>query len=1020
MTERRKLVMATNNGGKLREARSIAGDKLEILSLSDIGFHQDIPETADTLEGNALIKVRAIKEVTGLDVFADDTGLIVDALGGAPGVYSARYAGEECDPEKNIDLLLKNLEGHSDRDARFRTCIALSLDGEEHIFEGSVEGSIATARHGDHGFGYDPVFISKETGRCFAEMSDEEKNAISHRGRAISAMMKWLSALCLLLCCAFPASAYGNSDIVLYNTFHDKTASVFDTPEKAYFLSLAQLYDPIYADNEEMLHFLFCLDKNTDELRSLNADNALSRSLISMANYNALRKYLLIVYEDLMIDILYDDGELHTIHALKNFSTSSSKEVRSITFDPQDHLAYLATDFGLIAINDQKHEVAFSCIYDLPIDYAARVGDNFLIINEGKLLRDPAASNHSSFSDFLPADWTGERETLRIIPLSSSKCLLSKKTGGNEEFCILTFTEGNSNPEVESIGVVENPTVVENKAGALLSDSSRLIQVSREGEVTILPVSSGSRGNAAGSWDLKEVFFAKPISGFYSERINSDGQWTRTRQEAKPDAPSPFRSNRMAYDRHHGMLVCPHGTDQNFTNHNAANPLLLSALSDSHWTQHGIPDFDASQSRRLINPCGFAVDPDNPDVVYFGSVVNGLIRYNIKDFSSLLHFTRSDDSSTLPGHVDVAAPYSNWSNTFMLLYPVFDRNGNLLMTHLNTSSADDSKYTAELWMWTPEKRKATVSPETYQSFKRLKINGVNPNKISIALPMQSAAAQNMVNVFVINKYDSGFVVYDHNGTPDDESDDRQTLVNALYDQDGNISFHYIYCATEDPSTGLVWVGTDNGVFTFNPALQFADNGSASRIKVNRNDGTSLADYLLDGISVNSITIDGKGRKWFSLNGGGLVCTSSDGRSVIQEINTENSSLPSDIIYTAAYNPDSNSLMVATRNGLCELYLGSAGQNGSGSEVRAYPNPVRPDYYGWVTIDGLEDDCLVKICDSAGNVVRELGPALGGSVQWDACNSRLDRVASGVYFVLASSGPGGGSYSEVTKILVVKN
>ncbi len=138
MTKKLKLVMATNNAGKLREARAIAGDNLEILSLEDIGYHEDIPETADTLEGNALIKVRAIKDACGLDCFADDTGLLVDALNGAPGVHTARYAGDACNPDDNIDLLLKNLEGVENRRARFCTCVALSLNGEEHLFEGKV------------------------------------------------------------------------------------------------------------------------------------------------------------------------------------------------------------------------------------------------------------------------------------------------------------------------------------------------------------------------------------------------------------------------------------------------------------------------------------------------------------------------------------------------------------------------------------------------------------------------------------------------------------------------------------------------------------------------------------------------------------------------------------------------------------------------------------------------------------------------------------------------------------------
>ena len=188
----KKIVFATNNAHKLRELREIAGDKFEILSLKDINCFDDIPETASTLEGNALIKANYIKEHYGYDCFADDTGLEIDSLGGEPGVYSARYAGEDCDSEKNIDKILTKLKNESNRKARFITYIALILEGNTHIFEGEVQGEILTERHGKGGFGYDPVFKPVESENSFAEMLAEEKNAISHRGRAVQKLLKFL------------------------------------------------------------------------------------------------------------------------------------------------------------------------------------------------------------------------------------------------------------------------------------------------------------------------------------------------------------------------------------------------------------------------------------------------------------------------------------------------------------------------------------------------------------------------------------------------------------------------------------------------------------------------------------------------------------------------------------------------------------------------------------------------------------------------------------------------------------
>ncbi|HIX02809.1 MAG TPA: non-canonical purine NTP diphosphatase [Candidatus Odoribacter faecigallinarum] len=189
-----KIVFATNNTHKLEEIRRMLRGSHQIVSLAEIGCHEDIPEEQDTLEGNALQKARYIKQHYGYDCFADDTGLEIDALGGRPGVYSARYAGEAKDSEANMRKVLAEMQGHSDRRARFRTVIALILGNEEHLFEGKVEGEILTARQGSAGFGYDPVFRPDGYDRSFAEMDPDTKNSISHRGEATRKLAAFLNA----------------------------------------------------------------------------------------------------------------------------------------------------------------------------------------------------------------------------------------------------------------------------------------------------------------------------------------------------------------------------------------------------------------------------------------------------------------------------------------------------------------------------------------------------------------------------------------------------------------------------------------------------------------------------------------------------------------------------------------------------------------------------------------------------------------------------------------------------------
>ena len=205
-----KIVFATGNKGKLREAAEILGEGFELTSLPDVGIYDDVPETGNTLRANSLQKARFVYENCGCDCFADDTGLEVDALGGAPGVYTARYAGDDKDFNKNMDKVLyelTRLESESkvaasmglkmkpfSRRARFKSVITLMLGGKPHFFEGTLEGVIAHEKSGNGGFGYDPIFIADEfPGMTLADISEEEKNNISHRGKALRAMAKWLS-----------------------------------------------------------------------------------------------------------------------------------------------------------------------------------------------------------------------------------------------------------------------------------------------------------------------------------------------------------------------------------------------------------------------------------------------------------------------------------------------------------------------------------------------------------------------------------------------------------------------------------------------------------------------------------------------------------------------------------------------------------------------------------------------------------------------------------------------------------
>ena len=190
-----KLVFATNNNNKIKELKSLISDSIELMSLRDIDCLEDIPETSDTIAGNALQKAKYVFDNYGYNCFADDTGLEIESLNGEPGIYSARYSGEEKSAENNIKKVLSKLDGFNNRNARFITVIALIIDGKETLFEGIVNGKITTFKSGNEGFGYDPIFQPEGYSVTFSEMSMEKKNKISHRGKAVKKLIKHLTSL---------------------------------------------------------------------------------------------------------------------------------------------------------------------------------------------------------------------------------------------------------------------------------------------------------------------------------------------------------------------------------------------------------------------------------------------------------------------------------------------------------------------------------------------------------------------------------------------------------------------------------------------------------------------------------------------------------------------------------------------------------------------------------------------------------------------------------------------------------
>ncbi len=348
-----KIVFATNNEHKLSEIRDILGDKVEVLSLNDIGCHVDIPETGETLEENALEKARYVFDHYGMSVFSDDTGLEVEALGGAPGVHTARYAGGEGhDAEANTRKLLREMADKDNRRARFRTAIALITTAPDnspaepptHLFEGIVEGEITREKRGEKGFGYDPVFQPEGYDKTFAELGVEVKNQISHRARAVQKLVKYLSGLLLFYLFTFlPLNVNGQIGIWHnYMAYHD-VQNICAAGENIF----------VQASNS-----LYTYNTTDQSITTYDKVNGLSDTYIAHIRWNPTVKRLLIVYQNQNIDLIEEGGGVTNLSDLYQKSMTDDKTVNNVYIYEQ--YAYLACGFGVVKVDMDRIEISES------------------------------------------------------------------------------------------------------------------------------------------------------------------------------------------------------------------------------------------------------------------------------------------------------------------------------------------------------------------------------------------------------------------------------------------------------------------------------------------------------------------------------------------------------------------------------------------------------------------------------------------------------------------------------------
>lgn len=737
----------------------------------------------------------------------------------------------------------------------------------------------------------------------------------------------------------------------------ENITNCIDTGDKVYYLASGNL---------------FCYDKTTEENEHLSRTNYLNDAGVSNIYYNAAGKYIMVAYTNSNIDLIYvDSGDVVNISDIKNANIIAGKTINDVTF-ATGNKAVLATGFGFVVINDSKHEVISSYIGDDSFGSAMMLGEYFIALQDKKVYYALAEKHIQQLGDMSSANLGVQGAT---VPLDDTHFLVLASSGlhlvavttaaGNLSFSTSQLAQGNA---IAASRLRDGNIVVsfDDASYFYTVDAATLTATRHEGEGIY------SSQETDGSWWALMPDGLKHIS---------DGNVTAT---VKPSTISiatiPFW---MTYDTTQGRLILASTTDNVvLENANVGAKTEINTYDGTTWqdvTPAGIPEPDEGSYWPVVSP--------NEDDTYFFS-------------------TRKQGIVKVTGG-KIVARYTNENCGIVRMAGLrFDSQGNLWIVQ----TRDNEHPVRVLTPAKQAKNNITLQDFIFNNSPYIR-NFLNEG----FKRTQFGIGAGDTKAFTSGQFEAPLVLWNNNS---DLSLDKSISFasGALYDQDGkDMRWQHIRCLTPDQN-GYIWMATTTGVIYFDPRRAFDADFHVTHVKVPRNDGTDLADYLLDGQTINCIAVDGANRKWIGTNASGLFLVSADGQTVLKKFNADNSVMGSNQIYQVCCDPTSNSVFVTTPLGVAEYKSDATPGESSFSNIYAYPNPVRPDYGGPINITGLMENSLVKIADPAGNVVRTL-KSTGGMVTWDGCNESGDQVGTGVYTILASQASG--SSGATTKVLIVR-
>lgn len=731
--------------------------------------------------------------------------------------------------------------------------------------------------------------------------------------------------------------------------------NVIETGNKVYYLTN---YD------------LFCFDKQTNENVSLNKSNDLNSLLVSGIYYNNDKKYLVITYDDSNIDIITDDGRKYNVPGIKNMVTTIANTINDVTFAPDK--IYVATAFGFAVIDDTKFAISEWHRYNKSIESVAQMGD-FIVLNalgDTKLSYCRVDALHDRLSQF--SQTTTTISPGKFIPIDNERMFVSRT--GNLSKITLSVDGDVLTTSTASLVAATPDNVQKTPTGYIANFLAQkyyyTFNATGDEPVKVTAAAEIYSSNADGDGSLWSV----GANGLHNSKAAS----TYYKPEGLNISTIPFW---MDYDHNSKLLYLSSTSDNQFlSSANVGAKCEINTYDGDRWTDitptSGLPSVQG-----WYWPC---VDPNNPST-YF------IFTRTTSAAAGMLRITNGT----------VEANYCGNNSPFVARKGAirFDKDGNLWVVHSSVPASNttpikvlpkDKLYLApSMSNWTTYNLDAFATMANSFKYNNLVIGKGNDVKVFYGGDFQPV------------------VIFDNHGDVTNSATwQGKSFFSVPAKNGGVVTWNYVRGNGAD-NDGNIWLAFDLGLVYFDPTKAFDDDFAVT-------DASSLVESQL----VNDIAVDNENRKWIATNEAGVYVISADNSEVLHIFNTSNSGLATNCIYQVLCNPDNNSVFFTTPSGVFEYLLGAAPAPDNYDNVYAYPNPVKPDYTGLVTVTGLMENSNVVITDAAGTVVAQL-IAASGTLTWDGCDAKGERLATGNYYIYASQGSVDLNASPVAKVMIIK-